>query len=35
MRVPIAEVERRARLNLFPRMRPRRLRSLDTELGCT
>jgi len=35
MRVAIADVERRARLQLFPRMNPRRLRSLDSELGCS
>lgn len=35
MRVRIEDVERRARLQLFPRQRPRRLRSLDGELGCT
>jgi endonuclease G len=35
MRVPLEDVERRARLEIFPRMRPRRHTSLDTELGCT
>ena len=34
-RVPLEDVERRARLELFPRMRPRRLRSLDADLGCS
>lgn len=33
-RVPLADIERRANLRFFPRLRARNFRSLDADLGC-